>query len=249
MSLVTVREAAERLGVNASRVRAMIAAGQLVGQRVGSQWTLDLDSLERRERLHQTGARQRPLSTRSAWGAAALLDDHSAGWLSASERTRLRSRLRNASVEDTGTFVRWMAARHCVVRRYQVAQKELGEVLREEGVVASGVTAAAALRLGLGSAGQVEGEAYCREATHLRLVHDYLLVASGQGNLLVHEVADQNVKIAGSSSRTAWRLVVAVDLLERADAGSRATGADLLREVLKQFQAVPSRAERTGHGE
>ena len=122
-------------------------------------------------------------------------------------------------------------------------------MLREDGVVTSGVTAAATLRLGLGSAGQVEGEAYCREATHRRLVQDYLLVASGQGNLLVHEVADQDVELAAPSGHTAWRLVVAVDLLERADARSRATGADVLREVLKQFQAVPSRPERTGHGE
>lgn len=45
--LLTTKEAAARLGVKASRVRQLIAAGQLTAQRIGRDWAIDERALPR----------------------------------------------------------------------------------------------------------------------------------------------------------------------------------------------------------
>jgi excisionase family DNA binding protein len=43
---MTTAQAADRLGVDASRVRQLLAAGKLTGQRVGRDWLIDPQSVD-----------------------------------------------------------------------------------------------------------------------------------------------------------------------------------------------------------
>jgi excisionase family DNA binding protein len=96
---LSVREAAQRLGVTPARVRALLEQGGLTGRRVGSQWIVDDDSV--RNRLDMAAStRGRPLSCRGAWSAAALSDGQATPWLASSERSRLRSRLTGPAADD-----------------------------------------------------------------------------------------------------------------------------------------------------
>lgn len=47
----SVSQAAEDLGVNDSRVRQLLRAGDLRGQKLGSQWVIHVDEIERFKRL------------------------------------------------------------------------------------------------------------------------------------------------------------------------------------------------------
>jgi excisionase family DNA binding protein len=92
MAMVSVAEAARRLGVGVPRVHQRIRNGSLRAERLGSQWVIDELSLLRAAERRDPG---RPLSARSAWALIALAeDDHEVvAGLAAAERARARSRL------------------------------------------------------------------------------------------------------------------------------------------------------------
>ena len=68
MAVVSVAQAAERLGVSVPRIHQRIADGSLVAERVGSQWVVDEQSLLRVQERNRAG---RPYSARSAWAIIA----------------------------------------------------------------------------------------------------------------------------------------------------------------------------------
>lgn len=100
VDLCSVPEAAEALGVNEARVKAMIRDGLLDADKVGGRWVISRAAIERRRRA--APGRGRPLSSASAWR---LLADRSfAAELvraSADERDRWRRKLtRRADVRS-----------------------------------------------------------------------------------------------------------------------------------------------------
>jgi excisionase family DNA binding protein len=234
MSEMTVQEAAERLAVHQSRVRELIGAGTLTGRRLGRQWLVAAEDVERQEALSRAGVRSRSMSARIAWAAAALVDGQHADWLAASERVRLAARVRRA--EGTAIFQRWLMTRHTHVTGYRIADGDVASFLAEDGVVATGVSAARAHGTGLGSAS--EAEVYVDDDRLHTLDKTYLLVASSQGNLLVHHVRDDwhlRTRQRVHDQAVAPRLMTAVDLLDAADTRSRSAGRDLMRRALDEF--------------
>ena len=234
MSEVTVTEAAQRLGVHQSRVRALLSAGTLHGRRVGSQWLISIDDVEQRKALISGGAKSRAMSTRTAWAAAALADAGQATWITASERTRLRKRLlQHKDAAALATYQRWLASRQVSSTRYRVAESDLADLLQAQGVVATGLTAACAYDLGLGTSGQAD--IYVTDDVAQRLINDFFLIASDQGNLTVR-VVDGTWHLDTASTVNGQlvtpRLITAVDLLDQRDARSTATGRDLLTRTL-----------------
>ena len=242
---MTVRQAAEQLGVDVSRVRALVGSGALAGRRVGSQWLVRQDAVERRAELVGAGATSRALSTRTAWAAAELLDGGAAAWLATSERARLRARLAARAADGWQTYARWLSSRQLATSRYRIADRDVAGMLTADGVVATGASAAAAHALGLGSAGQAE--VYVDAATERRLVEDWFLLRSDTGNLLVRTVDGDWHRRTGSvvdGRAVAARLMVAVDLLDGDDARSRSAGRDLLVRLLDNHMVV--RGTRAG---
>src|SRR3990172_11183578 len=78
-SLMSTADAAERLGVAPSRVRALAGAGRLEGRKVGSQWVFSRDDVERR--ANRGGVVGRPMSPSAALGLLFELSGEPAGWL------------------------------------------------------------------------------------------------------------------------------------------------------------------------
>lgn len=243
MSEVTVREAAERLNVDVSRVRQLLSAGTLEGRRLGRQWLVSATDLDRHQALTSSGVRSRAFSVRVAWAAAALLDGGDAEWLTSGERSRLLARL--ADAEGTTVFQRWLRRRHEGVTRYRVADADVASLLQEEGIVATGLSAARQYGQALGAAN--DAEAYVTADVLGQLVRDYVLVATARGNLLLHRVdGDWHRRSGGdqAGARVAPRLMTAVDLLDAGDARATAAGRALLAEVVGQLRSArPPRSD------
>jgi excisionase family DNA binding protein len=65
LDVCSVREAADRLGVDRSRVQALISAGELSAEKVAGRWLIPMSELERRARSENAGGR--PWSQHRAW--------------------------------------------------------------------------------------------------------------------------------------------------------------------------------------
>ena len=235
MSELTVSEAAARLGVHQSRVRQLLHAGTVGGRRLGRQWLIDADDLDRHRDLVSGGATSRAMSARTAWAAAALVDGQDTRWITSSERSRLQGRLqRNA--EEVVTFRRWLSTRQLSTARFRIADSDIAAFLQEQDVVATGISAARSHGQRLSAAG--EAEAYATVELARKLTRKYFLVASERGNLLLRTVegnwhTDTAVRRDGLLITT--RLMTAVDLLDSADARSVSAGRRLLQEALQSL--------------
>jgi excisionase family DNA binding protein len=65
LDVCSVREAADRLGVDRSRVQALISVGELRAEKVAGCWLIPMSELERRSRSENAGGR--PWSQHRAW--------------------------------------------------------------------------------------------------------------------------------------------------------------------------------------
>lgn len=237
MTEMTTGEAAARLGVNQSRVRALVGSGVLAARRVGSQWLVDADSVDRQREMKQAHATGRAMAQRVAWAAGDLTDGGSAAWLSASDRSRLRRRLRDAASVDV--LRRWLSSRASTVERYRVGERDLDAVLARSSVVSTGVSAATAYGLGLGTGSS--GDAYVTADVAASLVRDVFLIESHTGNLKLR-IVDHDLHLATARSingrQVATRLFVGVDLADDKDTRTRRAGRALLRAVLAEQQGT-----------
>lgn len=227
-SSVTTLQAAERLGVHPSRVRALIAAGALLARRAGRQWLIDADSLDRHADLVAAGATGRSFAPRIAWAAAALCDGLDDG-LTAADRYRLRSRLVHSADRDVDACAlvrRWLSRRANSVDRYRVGERDLAQLLAADGVLATGISAASEYSLGLAAGGSAD--AYVNDQTRRELVEKFVLIDSARGNLTLR-VTDA----APFDNAAAPRLIAGADLADDADARTRAAGCALINDALR----------------
>ncbi len=95
---VPVARAAVELGVSASRVRDLVAAGQLDAVRPGHELLVDEDSIRRRLYVVRPAA-GRPLSPRMAWAVLWLASARQPTWVSPAELSRARRYLRERSLK------------------------------------------------------------------------------------------------------------------------------------------------------
>lgn len=173
------------------------------------------------------------MASRVAWAAGHLSDGGKAEWLRAQERSRLRRRLSDATSVEVAQ--RWLKSRSIRTVRYQVGASDVEALLAVDGVVRTGVSAAAAYDLGLGAGG--DGDAYVTAELADRLVRDYFLIEASTGNLTLRLV-DHDLHLA--SGRTIdWqcvspRLVIGVDLADDYDTRTKRAGRRLLTTVLAE---------------
>jgi excisionase family DNA binding protein len=234
---LTTRETAQRLNVHPSRVRALIASGALRARRVGNQWLIDIESLDRHAELIAGHARGRPMSQRVAWATAALVDGIP-DQLEPSERYRLRRRLTDVS-RSVETIQRWMSRRADGTSRYRVGERDISALLGRPDVVATGISAAADYGIGLGAG--ASADAYVTSDTRDRLIREHFLIASGQGNLTLR-VVDEGWHLVtmrpGEYRQITPRLIVAVDLAEDTDLRTRNAGRELISDALQSWGRV-----------
>jgi len=225
--LVSVSEAAERLNLHPSRVRAMAHAGQLEAEKIAGRWLIHRASLERRRDADIVDGR--PYSPANAWALLCLAESRPVDWVSPSALSRLRSKLRSHGLLALAPRLR-ARARSLSFRAHPSA---LRRIAKEPGVVKSGVSAAAEAGMDI-QAGE-ELEAYVSDAQADALVANYHLEPSDRPNLLLHVVGDD---VPFDWQNCVGRACIAIDLLESGDPRSRRAAMEFLERL--NFPPRPS---------
>jgi excisionase family DNA binding protein len=238
---IDVREAARRLGVNDSRVRQLLRAGDLRGRRLGGSWLILADDVVR---LQRSGRRPgRPLAPKRAWAVLDLLDGGRAAWLSDSARSQVRRYLADQVDPDADDWRAVLRGRSLVVDA--AAHPAAVERLRRMDAVRSGGPNAAIGRgFDLVALAEPVPEFYVPEELWPALSR----------SLALREAADADLRLRvpkevwpfvdpglGRQGRVG-DAVLAADLLEAAEPRAVAAGAARLGELLAGWQSDRSRA-------
>ncbi|MFE1267557.1 helix-turn-helix domain-containing protein [Streptomyces sp. NPDC058758] len=234
---MSVRQAAEGLGVHDSRVRQLLQAGKLQGSRVGGRWLVEADSLQGRKRAAPESGR--PLSARNAWGALAILSGCRPSGLSDPERSRLLARLRSLAKDGEVPAARLqkLLASRADVRRYSIHRSLLSALIEDPNVVRAG--ASAAPRVGADYVAPGRAEVYVHPERLQELEEAFGLVPDAQrGNLIVRVppasawpflVPDSQAPCEG---RDAPAPVVAADLLDAHEDRASVAAEGILEPLL-----------------
>jgi excisionase family DNA binding protein len=220
---LTIREAAERLGVTPQRVRALARAGELAAVRAEGIWLIDADSLAQRMLLAELGvsaSSARPWSQRIAWAAMRALDDDEALLSDLERKSRYRLRRRLDDVDPA----RLLSAVRNRARTVRASVHPSRVARLRDLVVPSAITGAGIHGFGLTGDDAVDGylsaDAFADARDTLRLRD------SEDGAHRLRVVDDERV-LEGLD--VAPRLAVAADLLDHAieagDVDRRVVGA------------------------
>lgn len=223
MDVMTLADAAERLGVTPRQAQRLAATGDLtraVGMTVTSQSVLSMTTL-RPQRSHLT----RAWSEQTAWAALALLSgrDDLARSIGQAQLSRLRARLRDATPESLAASLRMRAS----VRRYEAHPSALPRLAPKVTAPSTGDDAGA---LAPRDAANVDG--YVTTANLARLVADFaLLPALGAPHAVLRATDHPHVKVIAESGAA----LLGADLAGSTDPRERSEGLRLLADALERF--------------
>jgi excisionase family DNA binding protein len=206
---VSVREAADALGVSDRRVRQLIASGRIRARRVGSQWLVDGASLPGAPR------RSRPLSPTEAW---LLLATEQAPRGRPGRWSERRDRLRD-DPSPASLLASWAAARG---DRLLFSTREPQGVLVDPAVVRSGISDP---RSGIAAANLAEGYVRRDDLDAVRRRH-LLRPAAGRPDVILHVVA-------ALPAAPVPPLVLAADLAEHDGPRELARAGELIAQVVR----------------
>ncbi len=229
MEYVSVAEAAQNLHVSPRRVRQLTADGSLPSVRIGGRWLVSSSAIEHRQRGKSPPGR--PLSSRSAWGALAVLSQAEDGLerLSPPLRSRARSRaawLRGQPSDAMARQWRTTLRRRAEVNQFYGHPSILTDLVNDPKVVRSGVSAVHDYGADLMVLGGAEG--YLRPQDLAEIMERYALSRSSgaDANVWLHVVGDSAEWLF--DRRVAPAPVVAADLMERDRARDQAAGVNLI---------------------
>lgn len=222
MAQISVREAAERLGLSSQRVRYLIARGHLPALRIGARWVVEEADLRPGRRV------SRPMSPRIAWGLAALMDGSPVDGLGPREVARLRGRIQQLQAERAGraALVHSWLARRATAHRFSAAAADLADLRADPRLRTSGLSDP---RAGLSAAADVEGYV---APVHLQLlVSEFLLVTRPPGAAVGTNVVLRSHDVGRGPVPV---LAVAADLLERPGTRESAAAERLIDGLVEQ---------------
>lgn len=219
VSLIAVSEAADRLGVSARQVQHLVARGEL---RQLARGIVDETSIERLLAV-RGGSHKRAWSQTTAWGAVSLLSGGDADWMGATQRSRLRSRLRGLR----GTALVERARERADVTRYR-AHSSTGQYLLGVLVYAKDVAG----RLGLAETNNVDG--YIAADDVASVVGNHGLIRDDEGRVTLRATTMNLHVVKDLANRSV--LLAALDLAESLDVRERRAGLDALDRALEDFR-------------
>ena len=218
---IAVSQAADRLDLHPSRVRAMIAQGQLEAQKLGGRWLIDRRSVE--SRRSQPGVDGRPFNAANAWALLCLSEGKEPDWVSKWELSRLRRRLREVGIEKLAPRL-WKRASKKQLRAHPSL---LPRLRKDSRLFSSGVSAAAEHEIDIVAANELE--AYVADEDFEDVVEDNYLEPSPNPNVLLHVARADWIRSCANDAMSP--AVAAADLLEADDEKSRRAGHELLRSA------------------
>jgi excisionase family DNA binding protein len=222
-ALVSVEEAAARLGVSADAVRKRIAAGSLSAQRRGREWWLDARLIERL--AGQRVGRGRPLSPNLAWAVLLLASGEEDAAARAVQNPRYWSRvhawLGSHPLAEHSSRLRARAE----AEEFDAHPSELPHILERPDVLETGISAGDVVGLiGGGSAVEVYAPASRRDT----LIDEHVLEPS-PGPVRIRWVRDEIWPLLDRDrDGRAPRAAVLIDLLEHDDPRARREAARAL---------------------
>jgi len=218
---VPAADAAARLGINQSRIRALASSGQLPAEKLANRWLVDAGALDRRIANNPSGGR--PFEPRKAWALLFLLSGEDAPWLSVVERSKLRAIVRDRKFEDFRSRLR----RRAEARFFAGGDRAKDDLIRVADFVRSGVSAAEHYSLSLRSS---------------RVIDGYLPRRSGERAIYRSALREVDERAADVVLRLAdfWPLdgqaiapaaAVAADLLDSTDERTARAGREMARRL------------------
>lgn len=221
---LSVREAADRLGVSPAAVRLRIAGGELSAVKLGRDWRVDEREVLRVARRGDGAGR--PLSPAMAWAVLLLAsgDESAADRLAGAQRYRARVRqwLREHPLAEHAGRLRERARREV----FEAHPSELSRLRDRAGVLLTGASAAGVVGV-IGEAQEIE--LYASVAERDPIIAEHALLA-GPGAVTVRWVPDEVWAELDSASRVAPRAAVVIDLLESEDPRARREAARALEQ-------------------
>lgn len=230
--LISIAEAARELGRDPSRVRSLVASGQLPGVRIGKSWAIDRAEVARRKR-DRPGA-GRPFEPHNAWALLFLASDLEVDWIETASLWRLRNALALHGMQELRPRLRLRAD----LRRYRAHPGEISYLADDDALVRSGISAAGAYGLDLVPGAEVDGYVATRDLERFERDHALQPAESGEANVAVRVVRDSawHLDQVGSLAPIA---AVALDLAEDPDPRSARAGRDALRDLNRVVRRRP----------
>lgn len=222
--LLSVSAAAAELGVNPSRVRALISSGAVAAEKVGGVWLVDRASVAARNR--QPAAAGRPLAPANAWALLlAASEDELSPELGSAARWRVRKAL-----EVYGLAA--MLPR--LVRRaepcsYWALPGELSALSKRADIALSGPSAAGVYDLGLTGSNALDAYVPASLAQMLRDEHALEAMSGPESNVILRLVPDDAWLLDGR--RHAPLAAVAIDLCAYPDPRVARVGTELVARI------------------
>jgi excisionase family DNA binding protein len=211
--LLSIDEAAQRLGRSPQAVRQMAAAGELDAVKRGHSWWVDARAVERRKRGPR--GRGRPLSPAMAWSVLLLAAGDNEGARRVAPEPHHPSRaarwLRGHRLADEAPQLRARARRES----FEAHPSEVRRLLARNDVMRTGVSAASLVGL---HGGPKIAEFYAPESARSSVVDEHAL-EEGSGAVLARWVPDP--LWPAIAAPRAPRPVVLIDLLECDDPRAR----------------------------
>ncbi|MCF3137702.1 MULTISPECIES: helix-turn-helix domain-containing protein [unclassified Paenarthrobacter] len=221
---ITVAEVGDRLGITRASVHDLIDSGRLTASgRAGRVLLIDRSSVER---LTHAGTRRgRAWAAKTAWAALAMLSGQNPTWISASEKSRLKSRLRELDADA----VRVLARKKDKTHRYRATPDGLAAL--NDYLIPSGASAtreeSIAETFGMaGGSGTAEG--YVMIGDVAALADAFGLVEDPDGNAIIREVELHEPFADGRAPMAA----IAVDLMDSLATRERSAGQRVINELL-----------------
>jgi excisionase family DNA binding protein len=240
--VLTVREAADELGVSAQRVRQLVGSGALPARRSSSGWLVPAAAVA--ERMGAT-RRGRPVKAATAWAALRLL----AGDGVVLDR-RLRHHVRSLLVsmprpaEDPDAWRRLLRAR--AHRKRVWAHPGVMTTLAAD----ARVSPAGALALGDAAREGLSGgpvDLYVRDGDAADVFAQFALHLDPDGQVVLHVIpADVPSGLAVHPGEPVPVSAAAADLLDDGDARARSAAIRILTSAVDSL--VPPAGRRTGTG-
>jgi len=220
---MSVREAAERLGISPLAVRQHIASGRLAAVKRGRDWWLDAHAVERMARQPPGGGR--PLSSAMAWAVLLLASGEEQAAREVAGRDRYWSRTRAWVREHPLVEYAPRLRARAQIEQFDAHPSELKRILERPDVIATGTSAADAIGL-VGSASEIE--VYAPAGRRDAIVGEHALM-SGPGPVLIRWVPDDLwPHLLGHDDHRAPRVAVLLDLLESDEPRARREAARAL---------------------
>ena len=219
MTLLSIAEAASRLGVSTRQVQHLIVQGAV---RQLARGIVDETSVERLVAV-RGNAHGRAWSEETAWGAVSLLSGGDADWMGQSQRSRLQARLRDI---EAGELVE-RARNRAHVTRYQShpsVEAQLRSLLID--------SAHAAEELGLVASTKIDGYLATNDVDSA--LRTYGLINDDDGNVTLRATTIDLTVVSGLAQGGV--VLAALDYAESLDVREYRAGTEALNRILETFR-------------